>query len=159
MVFDGNGRALGDTFTLPTQVRITQPHRPPGQDTLGLTDEIGVEYSGQITLLGAAMPDRVIEVPGFAHLALLWRAEMDDPEDITVRVQLVDGEGRVMDQVITQPVDGQYPSSLWSADEIVRDQYSFWLDEGFAPGTYALRVSVEGVDGWESLGQIEVLGP
>jgi hypothetical protein len=156
-VFDASGALLGDTFTLPAPVRVARPHRPPAEAALGLTDEVGAGHAGQITLLGAALPDRQIELPGFVHLALLWRAEVDQPDDVTVRVQLVDATGRVADEIVTAPVDGQYPASLWSAGEIVRDQYSFWLSERFAPGAYRLRVGLNEMEDWVWLGRVEVV--
>jgi hypothetical protein len=158
-VFDGAGMALGDTFTLDTSVRVTPPRRPPDESELSLTDALDFEYADQITLLGADVPDRAVELPGFVHLTLFWRAETDRPDDITVRVQLVDAGGVPVDEILTAPVDGLYPSSSWSVGEVVRDPYSFWLADGFPPGTYELRVSLEGHDGWESLGSIEVLAP
>jgi hypothetical protein len=156
-VFDASGALLGDTFSLPTPVRVTRPRHPPDEAALGLTDVIGAEYAGQITLLGAALPDRHIELPGFVHLALLWRAEVDAPHDVAVRVQLVDAAGHVADEIVTAPVDGQYPPSLWSAGEIVRDQYSFWLTEDFSPGEYELRVSSDDEKDRVSLGMIQVV--
>jgi hypothetical protein len=120
---------------------------------------LGVEYGDQITLLGAVVPDRRIELPGFIHLALLWRADAEKPDDIVVRVDLVDADGRVADQIVTVPVDGTFPSSAWSKGEVVRDQYSFWLDKGFRAGTYALRVGLDEADDWISLGTIEVQAP
>ena len=158
-VFDATGAPLGDTFTLPTRVRVVQPRHPPDEEMLGLTDVLRIVYADQITLLGATLPDRYIELPGFVHLALLWRAEIDQPEDITVNVQLVDAAGQVASEVLTEPFDGQYPSSAWLAGEVVRDQYSFWLTEDFATGEYELRVSLKELDGWVSLGVIQVAGP
>jgi hypothetical protein len=119
---------------------------------------VGTEYAAQITLLGAVLPDRHIELPGFVHLALLWRAEVAGPDDVTVQVQLLDAAGRVADEIITVPVDGRYPSSLWSAGEVVRDQYSFWLSSDFAPGEYELRVRLAGLGDWVSLGAVQAVG-
>jgi hypothetical protein len=140
-------------------VRVTRPGRPPGLDALEMTEKLDIGYGDQITLLGADVSDRQIEVPGFIHIALLWRAETDAPRDVTVRVQLTNSEGEVVDEIVSAPADGRYPASRWSAGEIVRDQYSFWLAEGFSPGTYQLRVSLDEYDGTHSLGLIEVPGP
>jgi hypothetical protein len=156
-VVDAGGALLGDTFTLQSPVRVTRPRRAPSEEALGLTDVIGSEYAGAITLLGAVLPDRSIELPGFVHLALLWRADVTRPDDVTVRVQLVDASGQVADEIATAPVDGRYPASLWSIGEVVRDPYSFWLSEEFAPGIYELRVGVNEVEGATSLGSVEVV--
>ena len=158
-VFDSAGTPLGETLALDEPVRVAQPRRPPDEGVLDLTDTLGIEYANQVTLLGADVADRQIEVPGFIHLALLWRSEVDEPSDIVVRVQLADAAGEVIDEIATAPVDGRYPSSRWSAGEIVRDQYSFWLVEGFPPGKYQLRVGLDGQEGSHSLGWIEVPGP
>jgi hypothetical protein len=155
--FDADGVLLGDTFTLPTPVQVTRPRRPPHQAALGLTDVVDAEHGGQITLLGAVLPDRRIELPGFVHLALLWQAEVDGPDDVTVQVRLVDAAGQVVDEIVTLPVGGQYPSSRWSSGEIVRDQYSFWLTDSLAPGEYELLVGLQEVGGWASLGEVEAV--
>jgi hypothetical protein len=158
-VFDSVGALLGETFALDGPVHIIRPGRPPEPDALEMTDKLDIVYSDQITLLGADVSDRQIEVPGFIHLALLWRAEVDAPRDITVRVQLVDSAGEAVDEIVSAPVDGRYPASRWSSGEIVRDQYSFWLADGFPPGIYQLRVGLDGYDGIHSLGSIEVPRP
>ncbi len=158
-VFDAAGTPLGDTFTLPASVRVLRPRRPPDEETLALTDVIGFAYAGEITLLGAVLPDRCIELPGFLHLALLWRAEIEAPRDISVTVQLVADRGEVVAQVVTAPVDGRYPAPEWSAGEVVRDQYSLWLAKDFSDGTYELRVGLNERADWVSLGKVKVLGP
>jgi hypothetical protein len=157
-VSGAGGTFLGDIFPLPTRVQVTRPRRPPVEAELGLTDVIGAGYAGQITLLGAVLPDRHVELPGFVHLALLWRAEVAGPGDVTVQVQLLDDTGQVADEIITVPVDGRYPSSLWSAGEVVRDQYSFWLSGDFAPGEYELRVRLADLGDWVSLGTVQAVG-
>jgi hypothetical protein len=158
-VFNAEGNSLGDTLTLPTTVQVAPARQPPVEEALGLTDQLGVQFDDQVTLLGAVLPDRRIELPGFVHMALLWRSEQDGPDDVTVRVQLVDSDGIVVDEILTRPVDGRYPSPIWSAGEVVRDQYSFWLAEGVAPGLLELRVGLVGKEGWSSLGVVEVVGP
>jgi hypothetical protein len=158
-VFDADGESLGDTYVLPAMVHVTRPRRPPGEAALGLTDVTDATYADQIKLLGAVLPDRHIELPGFVHLALLWRAEIDGPDDVSVRVGLVDADGRTAAEIVTAPVGGRYPSSAWSAGEIVRDPYSLWLTDDFPSGAYELRVGVGGVDSWTSLGRLDVTGP
>jgi hypothetical protein len=157
-VFNREGNSVGDTLTLPTTVQVAPARQPPAEAAWGLTDQLGVQFDGQVTLLGAVLPDRRIELPGFIHLALLWRSEKEGADDITVRIQLVGSDGGVVDEIVTRPVDGQYPSPGWSAGEVVRDQYSFWLAEGFAPGSFELRMGLVGKEGWDSLGWVEVVG-
>jgi hypothetical protein len=158
-VVNADGVPLGDTFTLPTPVHVVRPLRPPAQDTLNLTQVLDVPYDAGVSLLGVVLPDRRIELPGFVHLSLLWRARVDTPDDVLVRVQLLDAQDRVVDEIVTPPVDGHYPSSGWTAGEIVRDQYSFWLSPDVEPGTYQLRMTVNGDADWTPLGTIESVAP
>ncbi len=161
-VFDPAGALTGDTVALPTPIQVIPPRRPPKIEDLGLTREVQAGYAAQVTLLGISLPDAQIELPGFVHLALLWRAERDAPTDMVVSVQLLDGTGQVVQEIETRPVDGYYPTTLWRQGEIVRDMYSFWLTETVSPGSYALRVRPKGpayTAGWMPLGQIEVSGP
>jgi hypothetical protein len=122
-----------------------------------LTQEVGVAFDGQVTLVGVVVNDRTIELPGFVHIALIWRSDIDHPPDFSVQMQLLDSSGQTIDEIVTPPVDGRYPASLWTAGEMVRDQYSFWLDESYTPQTYTLRARPKKVGEWVSLGEVDVV--
>jgi hypothetical protein len=156
---DGAGVPEGDTFTLPISVRVLPPRRQPSIAALQLTDVIRTPVSDRVTLLGAVLQDRHIELPGFIHLALLWQADADVEQNLTVQVQLVNAQGEVVEEIVTPPVDGRYPTSVWSAGEVVRDPYSFWLTDAFVPGEYELRVGLREAQGWISLGSVQVVAP
>ena len=95
-----------------------------------------------MTLLGYRLDGKPFHPIGFVHLTLFWRAEADSLPDreVAARLRAIDGE--VVAQVQNRPADGGYPTTAWRKGEVVRDLYSFWLDENFPPGHYTLEVSV-----------------
>ena len=88
-------------------------------------------------------------------LTLHWRALQQQPHDYSVSLRLLDGAGGQLAQVDSQhPVLGTYPTSRWTAGEVVSDYYEIQLGPDLAPGTYGwgvvlYRALPEG--GWESL--------
>ena len=88
-------------------------------------------------------------------LTLHWRALQQPPHDYSVSLRLLSGTGGQLAQVDSQhPVLGTYPTSRWTAGEVVSDYYEIQLGPDLAPGTYGwgvvlYRALPEG--GWESL--------
>lgn len=137
-----DGQVVGETVVLEIPVEVLPARRQPSLEDLGMDEQLGATYGGQITLLGYSTPSRRTEVPGFLHLALFWRAERSHPEDLVVTVAIVDGVGEVVAQASGAPAGGRYPTSRWTRGEIVRDAYAFWLGEDFSLGTYTVGVAV-----------------
>jgi len=101
------------------------------------------------------------------HLTLFWWAESSSLGDLLVTAVMLDEQGEEVGRISTRPVDGYYPTTQWDQGEIVRDQYSFWLPDGFPSGRYHLRVAVsiadtgevmtaEGRERWIALTEIRV---
>jgi hypothetical protein len=88
-------------------------------------------------------------------LTLYWRALEDPAHDYSVSLRLMDQTGKVVAQVDSQhPVLGTFPTSQWSAGEVVGDYYEVELPGDLPPGPYRWGVILyrplpEG--GWESL--------
>ncbi|MBI3536137.1 MAG: hypothetical protein HY070_01025, partial [Chloroflexi bacterium] len=58
----------------------------------------------------------------------------------TVFIHLLDVRGNIRAQIDTQPFAGSYPTSLWDAGEIVRDEYALELPRDLAPGDYKIEL-------------------
>jgi hypothetical protein len=140
---------------LPTRVRVRPPKSPPAVESLGIQQPTDVSLAGRLTLLGWSLNADAFTPPDFAHLTLFWRADRELTDDLVFAVALLDGAGNVVNE-LRGPVDGLYPTSGWQRNEIVRDQYAFWLAAGTLPERYRLQLSVPG----ESLPltEIEVRG-
>jgi hypothetical protein len=71
-------------------------------------------------------------------VSLTWRALAAGLPDRTVFVHLVDASGVPVSQVDAQPRAGAYPTSVWSAGEIVPDVLTLPLGNATPPGDYTL---------------------
>jgi hypothetical protein len=129
----------------------------------------GQEYPTVATLKialppSAAVPDRVvhadfggiIELKGHTlsptsdglQVTLFWEATDVSQTDYTVFVHLVEKE-QIVGQADAQPLEGQYPTSIWSLGETVVDAHSV-----AAPaGEYEVYV---GLYQWETLARLPV---
>jgi hypothetical protein len=138
-VVDREGRAVLGPLTLaeitvePTQ-RAFEP--PP------LAHSVGVPLGGQVELLGYQLePER--PVPGQqATLTLYWQALTEMETSYTVFVHLLGPDGGIAAQHDGTPVDGDYPTTLWVADEVVADPHVLQLPEDLAAGEWALKVGM-----------------
>jgi hypothetical protein len=88
-------------------------------------------------------------------VTLVWRALEPSEHDYSVSVRLLNERGDQVAQVDSQhPVLGTYPTSRWTAGEVVRDYHELQLPHDLAPGAFRwgvilYRALPEG--GWESL--------
>ena len=57
------------------------------------------------------------------HLTVVWGAESKPDADLSVFVKLLQGDSVIAQADSNAPVYGQYPTSRWSANEIVQDNY------------------------------------
>jgi hypothetical protein len=89
-------------------------------------------------------------------LTSYWQALVKPARAYTVFIHLLDAEGRVRAQSDVQPRGGAYPSSLWDAGEIIRDDYSLPLPADLALGVYRIEI---GLYEYPSLTRLEALDP
>jgi len=140
-VFDSSGQHTGDNFTLPITIRVLPANTNPANLAMDKRDDI--TYNG-VTLLGHMLESKEVHAPGFARLTLFWKTNNDTPtQPARVGVALVANDQTVA-HIETEPTGGIYPPTQWKRGQIVRDIYSLWLDNSIAPGTYIVRVTLDG---------------
>ncbi|MCL6647230.1 MAG: DUF2723 domain-containing protein [Chloroflexi bacterium] len=138
----------GSTVRLP----VTTPPGPPADRALlgpfrvaipapTTAPQVAAERSigSVITFLGYDPP-----APAAGQelaLTLYWRAEQLMDRDYTVTVQLLDGGGHLVAQHDTQPMSGNYPTTIWRPGEVIRDTYRVPVAK-LAPGEYRLIVAL-----------------
>jgi hypothetical protein len=113
-------------------------------------------FEDKIALLSIHLPETQLHPGGQLPLDLTWQAIGPIVDDYTVFVQVLDDQDRIVGQVDSWPVQGTYPTSQWSAGQIVEDRYLIQLDEDLPPGSYKLNI------GWyllETLRRLPVAGP
>lgn len=53
---------------------------------------------------------------------MFWRAAAPSEHDYTAFVHVVDADDQIVAQVDMQPLDGRYPTSIWSPGEMIVDE-------------------------------------
>jgi hypothetical protein len=93
----------------------------------------------QIELIGYSTDQATSFSPGGAfELTLYWRSLAKPPVDYTIFIHLLDDSGHVVAGWDAPPVKGNYPTHLWSADEVVEDSHTLTLPADLPPGHYRL---------------------
>ncbi|HMQ54393.1 MAG TPA: glycosyltransferase family 39 protein [Anaerolineae bacterium] len=115
---------------------------------LGLGNETGPAvqaFSGDGSPLPAdpASPSNSSAGPAsLLPLTLYWQAQTIPAADYTVFVHLRDRLNQNVAQQDQPPAQGQYPTSLWDAGEIIVDPVTLPLDPALPAGEYALVVGL-----------------
>ena len=165
---DARGRDIGGSPRIGI-VRVGGTSSP----TCDPEHATSVAFGGLVALQGYDLaPDRLR--PGEKlSVTLYWLATAPPKRDYTVFVHLVGAEGRV-GQADGQPLQGEYPTSLWISGETIIDGHLLEIPSRSAPGEYHLEVGLyllsDGVrlvaegDGtrgqdYAILGPLEVIGP
>ena len=55
---------------------------------------------------------------------------------------LTDDEGKTLDELTRQPLDGYYPTTQWEKDEVVRDRFDLFINASVPRGRHRLWVRV-----------------
>jgi Protein O-mannosyl-transferase TMEM260-like len=133
---------------------------------IALHSEPVLELPPALSPLGVQLGD-LFELAGFRYgqadfypgtvvpLTLYWRALQGPADDYSVSLRLYDQAGQeILKEDSQHPVLGTYPTSQWTAGEVVADYYEFQLPPGLSPGNYRwgvilYRPLLDG--GWENL--------
>ncbi|MBE7549490.1 MAG: glycosyltransferase family 39 protein [Anaerolineales bacterium] len=148
------GQPGGSTAVTIGPVKVGGP--PPGVTVTAAAPKykIDVTLGEQIKLLGFDLMSRqaseptksVPNLPTFQpsdslHLALYWQALAIPATDYTVFAHLRNAAGETVAQKDGLPAGGVYPTGLWEAGEIIKDEVTIPLDT-LAPGSYQLAVGM-----------------
>jgi 4-amino-4-deoxy-L-arabinose transferase-like glycosyltransferase len=92
----------------------------------------------QIRLSGVDLPQTEVQPGDVVTVTLQWEALDWVAVDYTGFVHLVDLAGNEIAQADHPPLDGRYPTHLWSPGTVVWDPYRLELPEDLAEGSYEL---------------------
>jgi 4-amino-4-deoxy-L-arabinose transferase-like glycosyltransferase len=110
------------------------------------TRSLAASFGSEIDLDGYTLSPG----PAGLEVTLFWHASSVPQADYTVFIHLVDAADQLVAQSDAQPLDGNYPTSIWSAGETVVDQRMIAVPAGH------FRVYV-GLYQWETLKRLSVL--
>jgi hypothetical protein len=114
--------------------------------TLSVPNAVDYRLGEQTALVGYEVNGgpvpAVLKSGDSLRLVLYWRALAKLDRDYTVFVHLEDQAQRIWGQKDSEPRAGNYPTSLWDAGEIVRDERDLIVAPDAPPGEYELAVGL-----------------
>jgi 4-amino-4-deoxy-L-arabinose transferase-like glycosyltransferase len=158
-VLDVRG-APGETAALLGDLEVTRPLEAPEVAPANPLPE-GTSLGSGLTLLGYDLPSRSLSPGERLALLLYWRADRKPNGDYQVGVELRHARGQTAAGQETRPANGRYPTTEWSAGDVVRDWHELSLSPDMSPGSYDLVVTLRdgtAVLGQADLGTVEVSG-
>ena len=148
-VRDGAGRPIASSLIGRCKLAATASPAP------SVPHPVDYRLGEQAALVGYEVnggPVPVVLKPGDSlRLVLYWQARTKMNRDYTVFVHLEDEAQRIWGQKDGEPQAGNYPTSLWDAGEIVRDERELTVAPDAPPGAYELTVGLYLVDSGERL--------
>jgi len=120
--FAATGHSLNAEKVPVAALKVPQS-TPPPPPTNTLEALFSTPQGVTLTLLGYDL-----DIPDFAagdrlNINLYWQSSAPTAAPYTIFVQLLDGTGALVAQQDSQPWDGRYPTTIWSATEVVQTQH------------------------------------
>lgn len=151
---DGAGNSLGTTAYPLTAVEVRRPRRFPPVEKLPLKARLDAEMGGGLRLVGTGPLPEEVEVGQPFPLTLFWQALRPPDGNYLARLRLVGADGTVVAEAAQAPGRADYPTSAWTAGEIVRDIWSFSVPVALPTdptvpvltGSYTLHLDLVGGD-------------
>lgn len=129
--------AQGNPLGTPSIARIrlvdsatAQPTRPEWSTDFRLDNAT--------ELVGYDLPEVRAGAECSLTLTLHWAASGQPQHDYTVFVHLVDGAGNLIGQSDRQPVDGNFPTSLWRSGDYITDTHCISMTSDSLSGVHHL---------------------
>lgn len=110
----------------------------------------------EMRFLGYVPPPEKIAGGETLSIGLYWRARAKPQSDYVVAVQLRDLNGRAVIEQANRPAEDAYPTTRWSAGEVLLDWHDVALPATLARGEYRLVVLLRDATNREILGQVEL---
>ena len=123
----------GEGFATLETVKIALPPSASTPD-----HRVGAVFGDVIQLLGHTLTSSGEGL----RITLFWRGKDEIDADYTVFLHLVDADDNIVVQADAQPLEGQYPTSIWSPGETVVDERVIRVP----PGEYRIFVGLYRLD-------------
>ena len=108
----------------------------------GTTLTLQVNLSDQIWLDAANLPNDQIKRGQMIDLTLFWRGQKKINTPYSVFVHLINSNGKLVQQIDTEPGAGTSPTPAWTPGITVTDRYEMETPANLPPGEYQLRVGM-----------------
>ncbi|NJN93035.1 MAG: hypothetical protein HC875_02565 [Anaerolineales bacterium] len=136
------------TVTRPTRLlQLSYPLENQPHDRL---------IAPNLTLMGYNLPNNTLVRSDLNWLTLFWQAEAALSQDYIFALQLLDSTGQEAVYWLGRPVMSSYPTTQWTAGEIVGDPWRLELPVNLSPGNYALQITVFDAQTQAQVGQLKL---
>jgi hypothetical protein len=127
-----------DDTPLDMMLLDLMPIRPvePVSDQVG--HSVGARLGEAISLVGYDVSEERVRPGDALRVTLVWRANRAPKTDYTVFVHLMDERDALVSQSDHPPLDGAYPTSFWTSEDVIRDPHVLTIDRSARPGLYSL---------------------
>jgi 4-amino-4-deoxy-L-arabinose transferase-like glycosyltransferase len=130
-VFDEVGSEVSRSIA---QVKLL-PTAWPGLEG---TERLSHVFEDSLALEGMQVADRTVSPGESLTLDLYWSSVAPVGENYTVFIHLLDEDGNLVGQGDGLPVNGRYPTSVWSPGELILDTHVIPVSDEIPPGRYTL---------------------
>jgi hypothetical protein len=103
----------GDDRALVDAIKIAP------RNTIAISPRVGAPFGDAIELANY----EIQMTQDHTRVILYWRARTTIEHDYTMFAHALDANGKIIGQVDQQPQAGNYPTLIWSAGEIIRDEF------------------------------------
>ncbi|MEO1162285.1 MAG: glycosyltransferase family 39 protein [Chloroflexota bacterium] len=133
-----NTQAIEGNRVTVAWLKVPQESQPTIPES---ANEVDVRYADSFALTHIEFADGS---EGQLLAQLHWRGLVDRPSiDATIFVHLVDAAGNIVAQSDVRPWNGQYPTFIWDADEVVQTDHVLGFDTGSVElADYTVRVGM-----------------
>jgi hypothetical protein len=107
-----------------------------------IPNALSVNLGNKVDLLGYQLDGWEARAGETKNLTLYWRARGEMTEEYTVFTHLIDSAGQIWAQDDGYPLQGDYPTSFWAAQEVVGDAYELVLPPRIPAGEYEIEVGM-----------------
>jgi hypothetical protein len=112
---------------------------PPATDTTWPRQAVNATFGDSLRLVGFDIPGGTVRNPGDSlPVSLLWEATVPVPQDYNAALFLIAGDGSLVAQRDSFPVNHFAFTQSWRVGSFHRDNHGIALPDGLPPGTYEL---------------------
>ncbi len=133
-----NGVPLSESAVTSKPFSVMKAAVPPSIEEIEIPRERYANFDEKVMLLGCDLEPLHAKAGDAVHISLYWQALAQPKEDYLVSVLMTDEGGGELHEVLRQAVDGDYPTSLWSEGQIVRDRFDLVIDSSIPIGRHRL---------------------
>jgi hypothetical protein len=132
-------------------IRIRKPAEPPSISALQIRQPSNLQWPSGLRLLGFTAERDKLPADDFLRIALYWRAENTPLPERRMSLRLINPQSGGVIEQHSAPSNDRYPTGLWSAGEIVRDNRALFVPRSLSEGDYHLQLQVDGDSDWKEL--------